>query len=165
MSRKADSSVAEKSAPGLSARLIDKFDAFLATKTLKLTSQRREIIEKILAMPRHFTADDLVDSFVGQRPRVSKATIYRTLGLLHEAAVLEEHNFGEAHKLYEITEGREHHDHLSCTRCHKIIEFFSEEMEAMQDRIAAKLGFHPTHHSQKIYGLCRECWRETQTKA
>lgn len=160
MPRKA-SSVAD-SLPADIERLLDKFDKFLATKSLKLTNQRREIIEKILAMPRHFTADDLVDSFVGQRPRVSKATIYRTLSLLHEAEIIEEHNFGEAHKLYEISEGREHHDHLSCTRCHKIIEFFSEEMEALQDRIAAKLGFHPTHHSQKIYGLCRECWRETR---
>lgn len=160
MSKKADSA-ADKSKDDLLGRLLDKLDAFLATKMLKLTTQRRQIVEKMLSMPRHFTADDLVDSFAGQRPRVSKATIYRTLSLLNEAAVIEEHNFGEAHKLYEISEGRDHHDHLSCTRCHKIIEFFSEEMELLQDRIAQKLGFHPTHHSQKIYGLCRECWRET----
>jgi Fur family transcriptional regulator, ferric uptake regulator len=147
-----------KAEPGVDA-ILDQLDAFLHTKQLKLTSQRRQIVDKILAMPRHFTADDLVDSFVGERPRVSKATVYRALSLLAEGGILESHDFGEGHRLFELSIGRPHHDHLCCTKCGKIIEFFSEEMEAMQDRIADKLGFHPTSHSQKIYGMCRDCWR------
>ncbi|KAA0210659.1 transcriptional repressor [bacterium] len=155
--------MAQNKEPQASAdAILDKLDAFLRTKQLKLTSQRRQIVEKMLEMPRHFTADDLVDSFVGQRPRVSKATVYRTLSLLSEGEILEQHDFGEGHRLFELALGRSHHDHLCCTKCGKIIEFFSEEMENLQDKIAHKLGFHPTSHSQKIYGTCRECWRESK---
>lgn len=139
--------------------LLEKLERFLQKKALKLTNQRRQLLEKIIEMDKtHFTADDLVDEFRDQRPRVSKATVYRTLSVLVEAGILEEHNFGETHKVYEVSEGRPHHDHLICTNCSKITEFFSAEMEKLQDRVAAEHGFHPTHHSQKIYGICASCW-------
>ncbi|MBE7490593.1 MAG: transcriptional repressor [Planctomycetes bacterium] len=141
--------------------LLDKFDSFLQRKSLKLTAQRRRIVEQILGMEKtHFGADDLLDQFRDERPRVSKATIYRALGVLVEAGILEQHDFGESHRLFELSEGRDHHDHLMCTRCGTIIEFHSEEMEALQDKVAARLGFHPTHHSQKIFGICKDCWKQ-----
>lgn len=138
--------------------LLEKFESYLQRKSLKLTSQRRQILDRIMAMKTHFTADDLVDAFRGMRPRVSKATCYRTLSLLTDARIVEEHNFGEAYRVYEVAEGRDHHDHLCCTECGKIIEFSSDAMEDLQDEIAKGLRFHPTYHSQKIYGICRECW-------
>ena len=139
--------------------LLEKLERFLQKKSLKLTNQRRQLLEKIIEMDKtHFTADDLVDEFRDQRPRVSKATVYRTLSVLVEAGILEEHNFGENHKVYEVSEGRPHHDHLICTNCGKITEFFSAEMEKLQDRVAGEHSFHPTHHSQKIYGICASCW-------
>lgn len=141
--------------------LLDKLDEFLQRKSLKLTSQRRRIVEQILDMEKtHFAADDLVDQFRDQKPRVSKATVYRALSVLVEAGILEQHDFGESHKVFEVSEGREHHDHLMCTSCARIIEFHSDDMESLQDKIAAGLGFHPTHHSQKIYGICKECWKQ-----
>lgn len=140
------------------SELLDKFEAFLNKKQLKLTSQRRQILEKILEMDKtHFTADDLVDQFRNDRPRVSKATVYRTLSVLVEPGILEEHQFGESQKVYELSEGRPHHDHLICTSCHKIIEFVSDAMEKLQDKVAANHGFKPTHHSQKIFGICKDC--------
>lgn len=146
--------------PG-STDLLDKLDGFLQRKSLKLTSQRRRIVEHILDMPKtHFAADDLVDQFRDEKPRVSKATVYRALAVLVEAGILEQHDFGESHKVFEVSEGREHHDHLMCTNCHKIIEFHNDEMEALQEKIAEGLGFHPTHHSQNIYGICKDCWRQ-----
>lgn len=139
--------------------LLEKFEAYLQKKSLKLTSQRRQILEKIYKMDKtHFTADDLVDEFRDTRPRVSKATVYRALGVMTEGEILEEHQFGDNYKVYEISEGRPHHDHLICDNCGKIIEFFSAEMEKLQDKVAKKKGFHPTHHSQKIYGVCAGCW-------
>lgn len=141
--------------------LLDKFDSFLQRKSLKLTAQRRRIVEHILGMEKtHFGADDLVDQFRDDKPRVSKATVYRALGVLVEAGILEQHDFGESHKVFELSEGRDHHDHLMCTKCAKIIEFHSEEMEGLQDKVAAGLGFHPTHHSQKIFGICKDCWKQ-----
>ncbi|MCA8912277.1 MAG: transcriptional repressor [Planctomycetes bacterium] len=139
--------------------LLGKFESFLQRKSLKLTTQRRKILEKILEMDKtHFTADDLVDQFRNERPRVSKATVYRALSVLVEAEILEEHQFGDSYKVYELSEGRPHHDHLICTNCGKILEFFNEEMEKLQDKVAKGNGFHPTHHSQKIYGICAACW-------
>jgi Fur family transcriptional regulator, ferric uptake regulator len=141
--------------------LVEKLERFLQKKALKLTSQRRQLLEKIIEMDKtHFTADDLVDEFRDQRPRVSKATVYRTLSVLVEAGILEEHNFGENHRVYEVSEGRPHHDHLICTSCGKIIEFFNADMEGLQDKVANEYGFHPTHHSQKIYGVCASCWKK-----
>jgi len=139
--------------------LLDKFESFLQKKTLKLTSQRRQILEKILEMDKtHFTADDLVDQFRDQRPRVSKATVYRSLSVKVEAGIVEEHQFGDSHKVYELSEGRQHHDHLICTACSKIFAFFNADMEKLQDKVAASHGFHATHHSQKIFGICADCW-------
>lgn len=139
--------------------LTKKLERYLQRKSQKLTSQRRTLLEKIVEMHKtHFTADDLVLEFINNRPRVSKATIYRSLGVMVEAGILEEHQFGDSYKVYELSEGRPHHDHLICTNCQKIIEFFSEEMEDLQDKVAKKHGFHPTHHSQKIFGICQQCW-------
>jgi len=147
----------------VATELLGKFDSYLQRKSLKLTAQRRRIVEQILGMDKtHFAADDLVDEFRDQKPRVSKATVYRALGVLVEAGILEQHDFGESHKVFELSEGRDHHDHCMCTRCGKIIEFHSEEMESLQERVAAGLGFHPTHHSQKIFGICKDCWKQGQ---
>lgn len=139
--------------------LLGKLEKFLQKRSLKLTNQRRQLLEKILDMENtHFTADDLVDQFRDQRPRVSKATVYRTLSVLVESGILEEHQFGENHKVYELSEGRAHHDHLICTNCGTIIEFFNPEMEKLQDKVAVNHAFHATHHSQKIFGICAVCW-------
>jgi Fur family ferric uptake transcriptional regulator len=139
--------------------LLEKLERFLQKNSLKLTSQRRQLLEKVLEMDKtHFTADDLVDQFRDQRPRVSKATVYRTLLVLVESGILEEHQFGENYKVYELHEGRQHHDHLICTSCGKILEFFNASMEQLQDKVSDEYGFHPTHHSQKIYGICATCW-------
>jgi Fur family transcriptional regulator, ferric uptake regulator len=139
--------------------LLEKLEEFLQKKSLKLTTQRRSIVEKIFDMDKtHFTADDLVDQFRGTSPRVSKATVYRALSVLVESGIVEEHQFGDNYKVYELSEGRPHHDHLICTSCGKIIEFYSEDMEKLQDKVAASHGFRPTHHSQKIFGICSVCW-------
>jgi Fur family ferric uptake transcriptional regulator len=77
--------------------LLDKLEHYLQRKSQKLTSQRRSLLEKIVGMAKtHFTADDLVAEFFDERPRVSKATIYRSLGVMVEAGILEEHQFGES---------------------------------------------------------------------
>jgi Fur family ferric uptake transcriptional regulator len=149
-----------RSAPESDAgALLGKLERFLQRKSQKLTSQRRTLLEKIVAMDKtHFTADDLVAEFFDQRPRVSKATVYRSLNVMVEAGILEEHQFGEQYKVYELAEGRPHHDHLICTSCNRILEFFSAEMEDLQNKVAKSHGFHPSHHSQEIFGICQECW-------
>lgn len=134
------------------------FEKFLRTKDLRLTSQRRDILDRAAAMGRHFTADELADAFRARRVRPSKATVYRTLSLLTESSILEEHEFKKRESsVYEFAWGREHHDHLICIACGKIEEFFSQAIEDLQDAVAKDHGFEPRFHSQKIYGECRAC--------
>lgn len=133
-------------------------ERFLRRRELKLTAQRMEILDVIASMGRHFTADDLIDAFRDIQPRPGKATIYRTLSLLVEAHILESHEFLSFNSsIYEFSWGRSHHDHFGCLSCGKIIEFFSQKLEDVQDKLAKENGFTPTSHSLKIYGICDTC--------
>lgn len=136
--------------------LIENFIFFLKGKDLKFTNQRRAICQWIFASKSHFTADDLVMAFHSQK-WVSKATIYRTLGLMVEAGMLVEQDFGEGYKTFEFIYIKSHHDHLICLECSKITEFESPEIERFQEKIAEKEGFLLKSHSLKLYGICDQC--------
>ncbi len=136
-------------------------EAFLRRKKLKLTNQRLDILKQAAYIGSHFTVDDLVESFRRRKQKPSKATVYRCLSLFTECGVLEEHDFKFfPSSIYEFVWGRDHHDHLICLSCGKIIEFFNAEIEKLQDKIADEKNFHPEFHSQKIYGICEECWKK-----
>jgi len=77
--------------------------------------------------------------------------------LLTEAGLAREVRFGDGKTYYEHHHDHEHHDHLICTGCGRIVEFFSAEIENLQDQIAEGLGFKPTHHSLRMWGICSEC--------
>ncbi len=140
------------------ARARTHFEDYLRAQDLKLTEQRFEILERVATIGRHFTADDVVDEFRRRRAGPSKSTIYRTLTLLTECDILEEHKFANnPSSVYELAWGRDHHDHLICTSCGAIIEFFDEKLEQVQDSAAEALGFEPLSHSLKIYGRCATC--------
>lgn len=132
------------------------FTEFLEQKDLKLTTQRRTILHQAMR-EGHYTADELLENSKKEDPTVSKATVYRTLALLKEAKVIEEHDFGEGKKLYERAEGRKHHDHLICIKCGKIIEFENDAIERLQDSEAKKHAFKVVYHSLKLFGFCHNC--------
>lgn len=133
------------------------FSAFLEGKDLKLTSQRRTILRRGLEASGHFSADRLLELSRKADSTISKATVYRTLALLKECKILEEHDFGEGKKLYERAQGRKHHDHFVCIRCGKILEFENEPIEKLQDAEAKKHKFQVVYHSLKLFGFCRGC--------
>ena len=83
--------------------------------------------------------------------------MYRTLSLLTEGKLLEEHDFGEGRKSYERTLGHAHHDHLICMNCQKILEFENDSIEELQEKEAAKQNFKIIHHTHKIFGYCENC--------
>ena len=85
------------------------------------------------------------------------ATIYRTLNFLEEVKLISSISFGKDGKKYESNSKDQHHDHLICTSCGKIIEFFDETIEKRQEEIAIKNGFQITDHTMQIYGLCELC--------
>lgn len=138
----------------------ETFQRFLRTQGLKLTSQRAAILERALSMRKHFSAEELYESLRADTRGISKATVYRTLLLLVQARLLEEHDFERGHKLYERATNRAHHDHLICVTCGRIVEFHSEEIERIQDQVATAHEFEMVSHTHQIFGVCPRCRRE-----
>ncbi len=128
---------------------------------LRRTAQRDLIMETFLRNEEHLTSEDLYWLVHKQDPTVGHTTVYRTLKLLTEAGLAREVRFGDNRTYYEHHYNHDHHDHMICTECSRVIEFFSPEIESMQDQMADQLGFHPTHHSLRIWGLCSECRTES----
>lgn len=128
---------------------------------LRRTAQRDLILEIFLKMEEHLTSEDLYWLVQKEDASVGHTTVYRTLKLLTEAGLAREVRFGDNKTYYEHHYNHEHHDHMICTECGKVIEFFSQELEEMQDAAAEKFGFLPTHHSLRMWGLCAECQNKT----
>ena len=124
---------------------------------LRRTSQRDLILEIFLRTEEHLSSEDLYWLVQKQDPSVGHTTVYRTLKLLTEAGLAREVRFGDGKTYYEHHYNHEHHDHLICTECGKIIEFFSPEIEEMQDKMAEKYGFRLTNHSLRMWGVCEDC--------
>ncbi|MCA8943142.1 MAG: transcriptional repressor [Planctomycetes bacterium] len=132
-------------------------EEYMRKNGLRWTSQRRQIAREAFATHDHFSADDLLDVCKQKDVRVSRATVYRTLGMLEEAGFVEGLDTGDGGKKYEHVLGHEHHDHMVCTKCGRIIEFFDQELERRQERAASRHGFLIESHSLKLFGKCRDC--------
>jgi Fur family ferric uptake transcriptional regulator len=91
--------------------------------------------------------------------QISRATVYRTLGMLEEAGFVESLDTGAGGKRFEHVLGHPHHDHMVCTGCGEILEFHDEALEARQEVAARERGFRIVSHSLKLFGLCRACQR------
>jgi len=124
---------------------------------LKRTAQRDLILDVFLRTEQHLSSEDLYGLVKKEDPAVGQTTVYRTLKLLSEAGLAREVRFGDGRTYYEHNYKHEHHDHMICTECGRIIEFFSAELEAIQDQMADKYQFLPTQHSLRILGICSEC--------
>lgn len=124
---------------------------------LRRTSQRDLILETFLSNEEHLTSEDLYWLVHKQDPTVGHTTVYRTLRLLTEAGLAREVRFGDNKTYYEHHYNHAHHDHMICTECGKVIEFFSPEIESLQDQMADNFGFKPTHHSLRLWGICADC--------
>src|SRR3954462_13022776 len=126
---------------------------------LRRTSQRDLILETFLRTEDHLTSEDLYQLVKRLDPNVGHTTVYRTLKLLTEAGLAREVRFGDNKTYYEHHYNHEHHDHMICTECGQVIEFFSAEIESLQEEMADRFGFRPTHHSLRLWGICSECQR------
>ena len=130
--------------------------AYLERKGLKTTQQREAIVDAFLRTSGHVALEDLLSSARRKYPRVGLATVYRTVKLLEEAGIAAARHFGPGQTLYEVAEGRAHHDHLICDACGFIIEFESDEIEHLQDTAARRLGFNVLRHRHELFGLCEK---------
>src|SRR4029079_11912926 len=124
---------------------------------LRRTGQRDLILDTFLDTEDHLTIEDLYQLVKRQDPTVGQTTVYRTLKLLTEAGLAREVRFGDNKTYYEHHYNHQHHDHMICTEWCKVIEFFSADIEDLQDQMADKFGFRPTHHSLRMWGVCEDC--------
>jgi Fur family ferric uptake transcriptional regulator len=123
---------------------------------LKVTTQRLDILEVVRNGPNHFTAQDVFETVVKRNADIGFATVYRFLRTLTEAAFVTEIRMGGMPARYEWA-AKEHHDHLTCTSCGKIVEFENDEIERLQEKVALRFGFLLTSHVLELYGVCPEC--------
>ena len=129
---------------------------------LKRTAQRDLILEVFLRTEEHLSSEDLYRLVQREDPNIGQTTVYRTLKLLTEAGLAREVRFGDNRTHYEHNYKHQHHDHMICTECGKIIEFFSAELEAIQEKMAAKHRFEVTQHLLRILGVCADCRRKAR---
>jgi Fur family ferric uptake transcriptional regulator len=128
---------------------------YLEDHKLRATKQREEILECFLAVRGHITSDELYQQVRERAPHIGFTTVYRTMKLLCDAGLVSERQFGDGATRYEIA--HEHHDHLVCLRCGKIVEFECSMIEATQIEIAARYGFRVLRHRHELYGHCGAC--------
>lgn len=133
------------------------FRAYLLEQGLKSTRQREIILEAFLKSAAHSSTEDLYLKIRKRHPNIGYATVHRTLKLFAECGIAAERNFGDGTTRYEKTNASEHHDHLICTRCSKIIEFEDDQIEQLQQQIATRYGFKLSRHRHELYGTCAGC--------
>src|SRR5437764_8555811 len=128
-----------------------RFLEFLDRKNLRVTAQRKVIIDTAFSTDQHFTADQLL-AWSRQRDKsVSRATVYRTLPLLTESGLVREMDFGKDYKFYDPNYAdHPRHNHIICQDCDKIVEFESASLERIENRITQRLGFSPQSHRLQI---------------
>lgn len=119
---------------------------------LRLTEQRRVIAGVLDGARDHPDVEELHARANAADPRISLATVYRTVKLFEEAGILEKVDFGDGRARYEDAE-RDHHDHLIDLETGKVIEFVDPEIEKLQERIARKLGYDLKGHKLELYGI------------
>jgi Fur family ferric uptake transcriptional regulator len=128
---------------------------YLEDHNLKRTKQREVILDVFLNAKGHMSSEDLYQKIREINPRIGYTTVYRTMKLLVDAGLAEERHFDDGVARYEVE--HEHHDHLVCTSCGKIVEFESGLIERTQREIADKHSFKVMRHRHELYGLCSSC--------
>ncbi|MFN4260370.1 MAG: Fur family transcriptional regulator [Gemmataceae bacterium] len=142
-----------------------KFREYLASraKPQRFTEQQRDMVRYIFSKHNHFDADQLIDDMKREGFRVSRATVYRTLGKLVDAGLLRRLELGPR-MFYEHDYGYPQHEHLVCEKCGQMIEFLNPEIEAIIRNVSREHNFQVTGHTFIIRGACADCNRSRVTK-
>ncbi|MBI3306339.1 MAG: transcriptional repressor [Candidatus Omnitrophica bacterium] len=136
---------------------LEAFKELLDRKGLKYTYERECIYDEVQRIDQHFDADSLYDRFKKRGARIARATVYRNLPLLLESGVIQK-SAGEGKRdFYEKTTSKGHHDHMVCLGCKRIIEFHSDELEALQDKLSHQYKFKLIFHDHRLFGYCEKC--------
>lgn len=138
-------------------------DKELRKAGLKVTLPRikiLELLEEAHGNNRHLSAEDVFRQLRDAGEDIGLATVYRVLTQFQDAGLVIKHNFDNDQAVFELESGQ-HHDHMVCLRCNKVIEFADTVIEQRQQQIANEAGFRLTHHSLTMHGICAECSRQS----
>ena len=133
---------------------------------LKITLPRVKILEILEnSEQRHLSAEDVYRKLLEANEDVGLATVYRVLTQFEAAGLVQRHNFEEGFAVFELDQG-DHHDHIVCVECGRVVEFYDDTIEKRQTEIAEQQGFTITDHSLVIYGKCMtgDCAQKQKTK-
>lgn len=123
----------------------------------RATSSRFAVLDEVLRTQGHFDVDSLYYRLITSGVKVSKATVYNTLGLLQSCGLVSKYRFAENTSRYEKAFGRPHHHHLICLTCGDIIEFVNEKLERIQDDVCREKRFETQSSTLQIFGTCAKC--------
>jgi Fur family ferric uptake transcriptional regulator len=121
------------------------------------SSKRDAIVAIFLRQSGHLSADEFVERVRDVNPRLSRATVYRTLQWMVDAGVAQRVDFGNGRFKYEGADRHPRHFHLICKQCHQSSEFLSSDVETLIEEVASTRGFSPTESMIQVYGLCQDC--------
>ncbi|MEN9682932.1 MAG: hypothetical protein RLZZ427_683 [Pseudomonadota bacterium] len=127
-------------------------EALCVDRGLRITEQRRVIAKVLSESTDHPDVEKLHERAAAVDPRISIATVYRTVRLFEEAGILDRHDFGDGRSRYEAAP-EAHHDHMIDVETGKVIEFVDPELEALQRLIAERLGYRLVDHRMELYGV------------
>ena len=134
-----------------------KLDAYVASKGLRQTKQRNELVEAIFSNTDHFTVEELLDRLRKTDIRASRATVYRTLNMLVDAQMLFEIDLGDEVTTYDPNFMESPvHNHLVCVDCGKVLEFEDNHLELLNDCLSRRMGFRPVKKSLRIEACCEK---------
>ena len=133
-------------------KMTSRIEQACIDKGLKMTGQRRSIARVLSEATDHPDVEQVYRRAVALEPRISLATVYRTVRLLEDAEILERHDFRDGRARYEEMP-ETHHDHLIDLDSGEVTEFRDEEIERLQRRIAEKLGYRLVDHRLALYGV------------
>jgi len=137
---------------------LKRFEEYLQSRSMRLTQQRRLILDHVFSRHEHFDADALIEQMPssGEEGHVSRPTVYRTLNEFVDAGLLRKFQLG-GRAVYEHDYGYPQHDHLHCNECGKLIEFTSEDLMEIRATVAREHRFYVTGHRLIIAGICEDC--------
>ena len=133
----------------------EQFVSYLRSEGMNITPERLNILDEVLAQKGHFKIEDIIEKMSCAVKSISRATVYRSIKTIEEAGLIKYIRSINDEKIYEVQ--KEHHDHMICESCGKIIEFHDHDLERLQDSICESYGFMPKRHTMKIFGICEKC--------
>jgi len=129
----------------------------LQKEGLRYTQQRQEIWNELCSSDEHRDAEEIFFTLRKRGLNISRATVYRTIDVLVKNKLIDKLDIGDGRARFEYNEKYLHHDHLVCTRCGKIVEFYNDEVEELQNEIAKQYNFKLLDNSHQLFGICEDC--------